>query len=182
MRSIKTLSLFFAISIFMVACSQNQPTQVSTTTPAPAPRDANLADVSSAEMDGMVMENFDLQRVGNLLERAKTPQEFEAYLNDDDGINNLDMNGDGYADYISVDEYGGPDDYQRGLSLYSRFGDDRQEIANIAFYRDEPRYPGARVLVTGNDNIYGDNYHYETNWLEKTLSIVSLLFQPHGHY
>lgn len=69
------------------------------------------------------------------------------------------------------------------MTLYTRFGPDRvQELGNIVFYRDEPRYPGARILLTGNDNIYGDNYYYETNWLDKTLSIVSTLFSPRTEY
>jgi len=141
-----------------------------------------LPEESPIDDEYWAKNNLDLRRVGNVLERSRTPQEFEAYLNEDDGINNLDLNGDGYVDYISVDEYGGPNDYERGLSIYTRFGDGRQEIGNVVFYRDDNNYPGARILVTGSDNIYGDNYYYEANWLDKTLAIASLLFTPRREY
>jgi hypothetical protein len=91
----------------------------------------------------------------------------------------LDLNGDGYVDYVSVDEYPKYDDYGRGLSLYTRFGPDQvQELGTVVFYRDDFNAPGARILITGNDQIYGDNYYYETNWLDRSLAIASLLFGP----
>jgi len=118
-----------------------------------------------------------------LLRKSKSPAEFERYLNEDDGINNLDLNGDGYADYISVEEFEDRGDGQRGLSLFSRFGPDLiQNIASIFLYRDEPRYPGARVLFRGDDTLYGDNYYYETNWLDQSLGIASMLFGDHDRY
>jgi hypothetical protein len=128
-------------------------------------------------------DNLDLQRVSYLLEESDTPQEFEAYLNRRDGIDNLDLNGDGYVDYISVEEFGDRGPYERGLSLYTRYGpDDVQDVATIYFYRDEPDWTGARVLVVGDDNIYGDNVYYETNWAERALALVGFLFTPRDEY
>jgi hypothetical protein len=133
--------------------------------------------------DYWAKDNFDLQRVGDLLERSSGPEEFERYLNRPGGINNLDLNGDGYVDYVSVREFGDEDPYERGLSLYSQYGPDLiQEIATIFFYRDEPRYPGARILLRGDDRLYGDNVYYERNWLDRGLELVSFLFRDHDAY
>lgn len=168
MRIIKLSSIIFAVSLFLTACGSDQTKQTATADPA-----------LSTQNDYWAKDNLDLQRVGNLLERSDNPQEFEEYLNEDDGINNLDLNGDGYADYISVDEFGDAGDYERGLSLYCRYGPDAvQEVATIVFYRDDLNYPGARLLLIGNEDIYGDNFYYETNWLDRSVALVSFLFSP----
>ena len=185
MKIVKVFTTFLAIGVLLTACNQNQqPTQVANANTNAANANTMLAeDMPYDESDPFIKDNFDLQRVGELVERSKSPAELEAYLNDDDGINNLDLNGDGYADYISVAEFDDRGDGQRGLSLFSRFGPDLiQEIATIFFYRDEPRYPGARIYVRGDDRLYGDNYYYETNWLDRSLGIASLLFGDHDRY
>ena len=144
--------------------------------------DANTGTTALVD-DYWAKDNFDLARVGDLLERSDSPEEFERYLNEPGGVNNLDLNGDGYVDYISVREFDDRDPYERGLSLYSRFGPDLiQEIAQLIFYRDEPRYPGARILLRGDQGLYGDNVYYETNWLDRSLAIASFLFGDRRDY
>lgn len=174
MRTIKISIFITAFSMFLAGCGQQEPQQQSVSLDTIQ----NQADQGAFGEDGYwARENFDLQRVGPLLERAGSPQEFESYLNSDDGFSNLDLNGDGYIDYISVDEFDDRGNDQRGLSLYTRFGPDIiQELASIIFYRDEPNWPGARVLLAGNEQIYGDNYVYETNWSDRSLGLVSTLF------
>ena len=181
MKIIKLSLAIFAISLFFLGCNSNQTPPTATTAPQTYPNDQEFIETEGDEY--WAKDNFDLQRVGNLLERAESPEQFERYLNQDDGINNLDMNGDGYADYISVEEFDDRDSNSRGLSLFSRFGPDLiQEIATVFLYRDEPRYPGARFLIRGNDQIYGDNNYYETNWLDRGLQIASSLFADHDPY
>lgn len=146
---------------------------------------SNEAPLTEAAIDGeyWAKDNFDLERVGNLLERSNSPEEFERYLNSDDGINNLDLNGDGYVDYISVDEFRDRGENERGLSLYSRYGENIvQELGTVLFYRDDNRSPGARLLLTGNEQLYGDNRYYETNWGDKAVGIVSQLFGQRDNY
>jgi hypothetical protein len=180
MRIIKLSAAVFSISLFLIGCNTDQQQQTAIT--ETYPNDAVVAEEIPID-DYWAKDNFDLQRVGNLLERSDDPREFEAYLNDDDGLNNLDLNGDGYADYISVQEFEDRDSNSRGLSLFSRFGPDLiQEIAQIFFYRDEPRYPGSRVLLYGNDQLYGDNYYYETNWLDRPIGLASYLFSDRDSY
>lgn len=182
------LSLAILAGAFLLAgCTQSQPQQtvvVDTNTNV----NANANVMAEAEptpdlTDYWARDNFDLGRAGALLEKSNSPQEFERYLNEPDGINNLDLNGDGYADYISVQEFGGDNDLERGLSLFARYGPDLiQDIATVFFYRDEPRYPGARVMFRGDEGIYGDNYNYETNWLDRTLGVVNALFGDRDYY
>lgn len=179
MLVIKLSATILTISLFLVSCNTDQPQQ--TTTGDPYPNEAPLTDAE--QEDYWAKENFDLQRVGSLLERSNSPQEFEAYLNEDDGINNLDLNGDGYVDYISVDEFEDRGDGERGLSLFSRFGPDLiQEIATIIFYRDDLNSPGARIVLAGNEQIYGDNNYYETNWADRSVGIVTSLFGERDAY
>src|SRR6266404_8201946 len=157
MRIIKLFTALTGIGLFLIACSSNQQT----------------ANVESYAAGYWAKDNLDLPRVGTLLERSKTPQEFEAYLNKNEGVNNLDLNGDGYADYISVEEFGDRGPYQRGLSLYCRYGPDKtQDVATIVFHRHDPSLAGARILVIGDDNIYGDNVYYETNWSDRNIGLV----------
>jgi len=183
MRRLITISLFAAFAATL-ACNQAEPPPVANSQPTNVNANTMVAeDMPFDENDPLIKDNFDLQRAGELLQRSKSPAEFERYLNEEDGINNLDLNGDGDVDYISVEEFEDRDDGQRGLSLFARFGPDIvQNIASVFFYRDEPRYPGARVLMYGDDGLYGDNYYYESNWLDKTLGIVSLLFGDHDRY
>jgi hypothetical protein len=180
MRSIKLFTALLTFTLFISACNSDQPQQTTVTDPYPAD------GAYPAEMEGeeyWAKDNFDLQRAGDLLQRSESPEEFERYLNEPDGINNLDLNGDGYADYISVEEYEDRDSNSRGLSLFSRFGPDMiQEIATILLYRDQPNYPGSRFLIRGNDQLYGDNYYYETNWLDRAVPIASYLFGNRDQY
>ena len=181
MRPIKITALLI-IGLFIMACNSDEQQQQAT---AIDPYAAN-SDLPPEEIEGeeyWAKDNFDLQRAGDLLQRSDSPEQFERYLNEPDGIDNLDLNGDGYADYIGVREYEDRDTNSRGLSLFSRFGPDLiQEIATILLYRDQPNYPGARFLLRGNDQLYGDNYYYETNWLDRSIPIASFLYQDRNQY
>lgn len=166
-----------AITLFTIACNTERPPQTVLNEPVP-----NIRPADNDSTDYWAKDNLDLQRVGDLLARSKDPRQFEEYLNSADGINNLDLNGDGYVDYIGVREYEDRNDNERGLSLFSRFGPDLiQEIAQIVLYREDPRAAGARVLLRGNDQLYGDNNYYETNWTDRTIGLVSTLFGNRSH-
>ena len=172
MKFIKLSLPVILFTLFLIGCNTEKPRQTAISEPT-----QNNRPVEVATNDYWAKDNLDLQRVGNLLERSKDPQEFEKYLNSNDGINNLDLNGDGYVDYIGVQEYQDRNDNERGLSLFSRFGPDLiQEIAQIVLFREDPRSAGARVFLRGNEQIYGDNNYYETNWADRTVGLVSTLF------
>ncbi|MEQ1761731.1 MAG: hypothetical protein ABL984_01165 [Pyrinomonadaceae bacterium] len=184
MRRFLIILVLTTVAIVVGACNQAEQPLPPVANSQPYPANTMLAeDMPYDDSDPWVKDNFDLQRAGELLRKSNSPAEFERYLNEEDGINNLDLNGDGYADYISVEEFEDRGDGQRGLSLFSRYGPDLiQNIASIFLYRDEPRYPGARILMRGDDVLYGDNSYYETNWLDQSIGIASLLFGDHDRY
>lgn len=175
MKFIKLSATVFAGGLFLTACNSSQPEQIADINPYP--QDAEQTEVVPDVNDYFAKENLDLRRVGSLLEKSENPAEFEYLLNSADGVNNLDLNGDGYTDYISVSEFDDRDNNERGLSLFSRFGPDIiQEIATVIFNRNGRDSSGARILLTGNDQIYGDDNYYETNWLDRSLGIANWLF------
>ena len=176
MSFIKLSITISAFSLFLSACATDQQVQQQPQAVNQDPVVYNVPQSGDTD-DYWAKDNFDLQRVGDLLQRSNSPEEFETYLNSNDGINNLDLNGDGYVDYIGVQEYDNGDGNSRGLSLFSRFGPDLiQEIAQIVLHRDSPDWSGARVLLRGNEQIYGDNNNYETNWSDRSIGLVSTLF------
>ena len=183
MRTTKLLFVFVAAGLLLAACGQSQ--QTSTTTSAPPSNTSNSnATVAATDQDEYwAKDNLDLQRAGDLFEDAESPEEFEQLLNKPDSINNLDLNGDGWVDYVSVREFDDRDDNTRGLSLFSSFGPGLvQEVAQMFLFRDTPNVPGARMLVRGNDQIYGANQFYEANWLDKAIPLASSLFGSHTPY
>ncbi|HEX8735519.1 MAG TPA: hypothetical protein VF721_09365 [Pyrinomonadaceae bacterium] len=173
MRVIKLSLAFFAAAFLSTAC--NLPGTNETARTSEYPNQMPRAEAISEANVRYARENLDLRAVGALLERADNAEEFEYLLNTED-VNNLDLNGDGDVDYISVDEFGDRDPDERGLSLFSRFGPDLiQEIATIIFDRDGG---GSieRILLTGSEQLYGDNYYYETNRRDRSLPIAEWLF------
>lgn len=169
MKFFKLSLITFIVAAFFTACNLDRQNTVSR-----HPSDA---------AEAVARENLDLQAIGGLLEKADDAEEFEYLLNSENGVDNLDLNGDGYADYISVREFDDRDDNQRGFSLYSMFGPDMiQEIAQVIFYRDRYDHPGSRVLLIGNEQIYGDNYYYETDWLDRSVPISTWVFTDRDNY
>lgn len=174
MKNIKLFTILFAISLFLVGCDQNQPQETAEVSNEP---DFQTEGLTESDNDYWARENLDLQAVGTLFEKSDNIEDFERNLNSNDGINNLDLNGDGYADYLSVAEYDDRYDDERGFSLFSKFdGDSVQEIARIVFDRDNPNQRGSRIMLSGNEQIYGNNYNYQGNWLDKGLAIADWVF------
>jgi hypothetical protein len=181
MKVFKLSLLFFTAALFIGACNRVQDEVYD------EPNRIGRVEESVFEDDErFARENLDLQAVGALLERSNNAEEFENLLNSENGINNLDLNDDGYADYISVREFDDRDDNERGFSLFSMFGPELiQEIATIIFDRDgydNGAYPGSRVLLRGNEYLYGDDYYYETNWLDRSVPIVNWVFTDRDDY
>lgn len=175
MRVVKLLLVFSLSIAVLTGCNKTEElTQVADLNEQSPVEEAVYGDDEGV----WARENFDLQAVGNILEESDDIQDFERRLNSNDGVNNLDLNGDNYADYISVREFDDRTDGNRGFSLFSQFdGNDIQEIASVIFDRDRPNRSGARVYLRGNEQIYGDSDNfYEGNWLDKSLNIAKYVF------
>ncbi len=181
-KFMRVFKLFFVGILLITACNPSQTDEIIQTNPYP--NETTQEEVVYDEAIDFARENLDLQAVGGLLEESDDAEEFEYLLNNsENSVNNLDLNGDGYVDYISVREFDDRNDDERGFSLFSMFGPNEiQEIATIIFDRDGRNYPGARVLLTGNEQLYGDNYYQEANWRDRSLNIVSWLFGNRDDY
>ena len=177
MRFLKLSLTIFAISLFLMACGSTQTDERVYTDQNPDVVTPN--ENYPADTEYIAKDNLDLKAVGELLQKANNAEDFEFLINNQDGVNNLDLNGDGYTDYLSVAEYDDNNyDNQRGFTIFDRFGPEEiQEVASIIFDRDRADAPGARILMRGNEQIYGDNNNYQTNWLDKSLAIANWIFQ-----
>ena len=74
----------------------------ATPTAAQSPDDDVLIEPYSISAN-----DFDLEAVVSLIqdERVKNAEDLERIINEDNGINNVDSDGDGYVDYIAVQEW-----------------------------------------------------------------------------
>jgi hypothetical protein len=171
----KLFATFMTVSLFFMFCGDDAPPETVTK------QDTNseVTTESNPDMDIWARENLTLQALEPLLKESNDIADFERRLNSNNGVNNLDLNGDGYVDYISVREYGN-DNYNdgRGLSLFTRFGgpNEIQEIANLIFNRNPDNRRETRVYLNGNEQIYGRNYNYGGSWQDRSLAIADFVF------
>lgn len=103
-----------------------------------------------AEVPG---DNFSLEGALELFKKSESPEHFEKLLNSPDSkVNNLDLNGDGYIDYIRVfDRYKGN---VHAFILQAVVTEN--ESQDIAVIELEKRSNGKAVLqIIGDEDIYG---------------------------
>jgi hypothetical protein len=104
-----------------------------------------------------VASGLDLQAVGELFKEAETLENFEKSLNDTTiGVNNLDLDEDGYVDYIRVVEQSTEDAHL--VILQALLGeDDSQDVATIEVEKSgDDEY---NMQVQGDERVYGPNYY-----------------------
>ncbi len=178
MKSNILFTITLTVILFIAGCNsaQNDETAASPTYPNDAP-------VNETEDEYFARENLDLQAVGDIFRESESAEDFESRLNSDNSVNNLDLNGDGYADYISINEYEDRDTGYRGFTLLDNFGNDSiQEIATIILDRTLNNGRDSRLYIDGNDQIYGNDYVYRADWKDKTLDIVNWAFGNRKSY
>lgn len=98
-------------------------------------------------------DNFSLEGALELFKKSESPKQFERMLNDPAShVNNLDLNADGYIDYIRVmDLY---EDNVHVFVMQSVISDN--ESQDIAVITLEKRANGKAVLqITGDEDIFG---------------------------
>ncbi len=103
-----------------------------------------------AEVPG---DNFSLEGALELFKQSDSPEEFERLLNSPDSkVNNLDLNGDGYIDYIRVH-----DRYQGNVHAFIiQAVISESEVQDIAVITLEKLANGKAVLqIIGDEDIYG---------------------------
>lgn len=108
------------------------------------------AQVAEPEVPG---DHFSLEGALELFKKSASPEEFEKMLNSPDSkVNNLDLNGDGYIDYVRVvDRYEGN---VHAFILQAVISD--RETQDVAVIELEKHSNGKAVLqIVGDEDVYG---------------------------
>jgi hypothetical protein len=113
---------------------------------------------------GLPGDNLNLYAVMKLFQESETLEGFERNLNAEDSkINNLDLNGDNYIDYITVSDY--PDGNDHTIVL--RVALDRKESQDVAVFTVQKFHNGTvQIQLIGDEALYGKNYIIEPNYEE----------------
>ena len=127
------------------------------------------------EAQSNIGDNLNLQAVGEVVKSSSNPQEIEQKLNADDGINNLDLDGDGKRDYLKVTEYGSGSNH--GYSICAVLPDGEPEVANVEINTELKQ-----VVLNGNSEYYGDNNTYHSNFDATDFLLMAYLMQPSRSY
>lgn len=104
-------------------------------------------------------DNLNLYAVMKLFQESETIEGFEKSLNAEDSyINNLDLNGDNYIDYITVTDYVDGLDHTIVLRVAIN-ARENQDVAVITVNKD--RHGKVYVQMIGDELLYGKNYIIE---------------------
>ncbi len=106
-----------------------------------------------------VSDNLDLEAVASVFGESENLEDFENRLNDPERqICNLDLNGDGYVDYLRVVE--NSEEQTILITIQAVLGKDLfQDVATIDVEKDN--YGETRVQVVGDVYMYGPDYIIE---------------------
>jgi hypothetical protein len=109
-----------------------------------------FGQITDAEVPG---DHFSLEGALELFKKSESPEEFENLLNSPDSkVNNLDLNGDGYTDYIRVIDR---QDRNVHVFILQAIVSD-SESQDVAVIELEKLANGKAVLqIIGDEDIYG---------------------------
>jgi hypothetical protein len=112
-----------------------------------------------AEYLGLPGDNLNLYATMKLFQESETLESFEKNLNDENSrINNLDLNGDNYIDYIMVIDYVNGDTH----SIVLRAALNKDETQDVAVFTVQRLRDGeVQVQLIGDEALYGKNYIIE---------------------
>jgi hypothetical protein len=107
---------------------------------------------------GLPGDNFDLYGALELFKKSNSPEEFEKSLNSqNNGVNNLDLNGDHQTDYIRVIDKSQGDSH----SLVLQDALSATEVQDVAVISMEKNNNQIHVQIKGDEALYGKNYIIE---------------------
>lgn len=108
---------------------------------------------------GMEGDNLDLHAVLELFKDSKDMDDFEGKLNKEGNeVNNLDLNGDGYVDYIMVIDY--QDSTSHAVTLRVPVtSTESQDVAVIEI--EEIDGETVNLQIVGDEDLYGKDYFVE---------------------
>jgi len=161
MKKYFSIVCMLLLALVMFSCessSQNQNSQIT----------VNQAEAS-------IGSNLDLKTLGEVVKTSSNPQEIEQKLNAADGINNLDLDGDGKTDYLKVTEYG--KGVEHGYSVCAVLADGEPEVANVVVNTQSQQ-----MSLNGNSNYYGNNNTYQTGISPGEMMLWMYLMRPNYSY
>jgi len=122
-----------------------------------------------------ISNNLDLEAVASIFGDANDLEDFEKSLNDPDlQISNLDLNLDGYVDYLRVVEVSEGNTHL--IAIQAVLGDDLyQDVATIEVERD--RSGKTYVQVVGDVYMYGPDYIIEPIYIRPPI-FFSFFWSP----
>ena len=103
-------------------------------------------------------DNLDLNGVLQLFEQSKTVEEFENKLNTDQDVNNLDLNEDGFVDYIRVIDY--TEGNVHSLTLQVAYSDSEAQDVAVILLEDQGN-ESTVLQIVGDEELYGADYIVE---------------------
>jgi hypothetical protein len=108
---------------------------------------------------GLPGDNLNLYAVMDLFQQSPTLEDFEKALNNQDStINNLDLDGDGYVDYITVND-NQEDDVHNIVLQVPVNADEKQDVAVFTVKRESD--DKVFIQLTGDEALYGKDYIVE---------------------
>jgi hypothetical protein len=119
---------------------------------------------------GLPGDNLNLYAVMKLFQESETLEGFERNLNDENTrINNLDLNGDNFIDYIRVIDYVDGNDH----NIVLRVAINKNENQDVAVFTvDRLRAGQVQIQLIGDEALYGKNYiiepYYEGQYANET--------------
>lgn len=124
-------------------------------------------------------ESLDLQAVATAFYRSDDIRELEYYLNDNRyRVSNLDMNNDGYIDYLRVMQY--YDYNEHVIQIQAVLGRNYYHtVATIYVGRDQ--YNNEFVQIVGDESIYGRDYVIQPVYHRRPI-IIRWLWNHHSHH
>lgn len=109
-------------------------------------------------------DNLNLYAAMDLFQKSETLEGFERSLNDPERkINNLDLNGDNYVDYIRVIDYPKGNDHTIVLQVAINEREN-QDVAVITVFKD--KRGEIFVQMIGDEDLYGKDYIIEPIYAE----------------
>lgn len=117
----------------------------------------------SAQQDstGMPGDNFSLQGALEMFKQASSPEDFEKRINSaENNVNNLDLNGDGDVDYISVISKAGKEAH----AFILRVAVSEKENQDIAVLElEKTGDTTAMIQIVGDEDIFGEQMIVEAS-------------------
>ncbi|MGC4035779.1 MAG: hypothetical protein QM764_07445 [Chitinophagaceae bacterium] len=129
---------------------------------------------------GLPGDNFSLEGALAMFKKASSPEEFEKLINtENNGVNNLDLDGDGNIDYIKViDKMDG--DVHAFVLQVAVSENENQDIAVIELEKNGTS--NAQLQIVGDEDIYGEQKIAEPSSDDATGFVAPSYEVTHGTF